>query len=117
MDNIQNNTNMQDINLIKQVTTLVVEVKNLKDSQDNFHREVKESFKELQSNYSSKLDNHETRITALEVASIPKISQDDFKNKVGKIEKTSSNFWIYLTLYSLALGGLYVLMVAHILMK
>ena len=48
--------------------TLVANVRNLSDSQALFHKEMKESIKDLQNNYSSRLDAHETRINALETS-------------------------------------------------
>jgi len=58
--------------------------------------------------------DHETRIKVLEICSIDKPKQEIFENKITKIEKVSSNLWIYLTLYGVALGALYVLMTVHI---
>jgi hypothetical protein len=57
----------------------------------------------------------DARTKALELCSIPKEDQKIWEDKVTKAEKVASNFWIYLTLYSVALGALYILMVYHIL--
>ena len=48
------------------LVTLVANVSNLKESQDIFHREMKDSIKELGNNYTLKLNAHETRINDLE---------------------------------------------------
>ena len=50
------------------LVTLVANVSNLKESQDIFHREMKDSIKELGNNYTLKLNTHETRINDLETA-------------------------------------------------
>jgi hypothetical protein len=50
------------------LVTLVANVSNLKESQDIFHREMKESIRELGSNYSLKITVHENRINELETA-------------------------------------------------
>lgn len=50
------------------LVTLVQVVKDLSKSQDKFHQEMKDSFKDLKNNYSSRLDAHEIRIVRLETA-------------------------------------------------
>jgi hypothetical protein len=60
---------------------------------------------------------HDTDIEKLKFISIQKEKQEEFESKINKIDIVSSNFWIYLTLYSIALGALYVLIVYHILQK
>jgi len=66
-DNIQNNTvEKPDISLIKQVTTLVSDIKYLKEGQDNFHTEMRSRFDDLQNNYSGRLDRYEARTKSLE---------------------------------------------------
>jgi hypothetical protein len=47
------------------LTTLVANVDNLARSQESFHRDVKESFKELKDNYSSRLDKVESEVSQL----------------------------------------------------
>ena len=55
------------------ITTLVANFQNLKESQESFHCEVKQSFKDLKENYTEKIaDNqksisgHDVRILSLE---------------------------------------------------
>ena len=61
MDNLKDIiTDHEAILLLRQ------DVKAIKESQDIFHKEVKEAFKDLQNNYSSRLDSIETRCTKIE---------------------------------------------------
>jgi len=55
------------------------------------------------------------RTKELELCSISKEDQKIMENKVTKADKIASNLWIYLTLYGVALGALYILMAYHIL--
>ena len=50
------------------LVTLIESVKNIKDWQDKFHQEMKETMDELKNNYSWKLQAHEQRIFRLETA-------------------------------------------------
>ncbi|MFA5993374.1 MAG: hypothetical protein WC823_00270 [Parcubacteria group bacterium] len=50
------------------VVTLVAVVKNLKEGQDKFHVEMKDSFKDLKDNFAVTLANHEERIVRLETS-------------------------------------------------
>ena len=50
------------------LVTLIANVSNLKEGQDNFHREMKESFRDLKENYTARLNDHETRLNALETS-------------------------------------------------
>lgn len=52
---------MNDSNDHDVLVTLVANVSNLKESQDNFHREMKESLADLKTNYSVRLDAHANR--------------------------------------------------------
>jgi hypothetical protein len=65
---MEENVSRQDINLIKQVTTLVADVRNIKEGQDKFHLEMKDSFKRLEDNYAGRLNIIETRLNALETS-------------------------------------------------
>ncbi len=48
--------------------TLVANVKNLTESQEKFHKEMKEAMNDLKDNYSGQLGNHERRLNKLETA-------------------------------------------------
>ena len=61
---------MEEQNDHDAITKLVVNVENLKASQENFHREVKEALKDLKDNYSERLNEHEKRLAKLETAKI-----------------------------------------------
>ena len=58
------------------IITVVNEIKNLKASQDAFHKEVRENFAELKNNYQSTLNDHEKRIQNLETTRV------DFREKL-----------------------------------
>jgi hypothetical protein len=90
---------------------------------DQIQADVTE-LKQAKNNYVTQPEHLEVlRLTAdldkrtkdLELCSIPKEDQKIMENKVTKSDKITSNIWIYLTLYGVALGSLYVLMVVHIL--
>ena len=55
---------------------LTRDVQELKISQANFHQEMRESMKDLQNNYSARLDNHENRLVGLEA------TKNDFRQKL-----------------------------------
>lgn len=78
-DQINNNSSEPDINLIKQVTTLVSDVKYLKEGQDNFHQEMRRTFDDLKNNYSGRLDRYEARLKII----------DDWK--IVQIQKVADN--------------------------
>lgn len=48
------------------LVTLIANVKTLTKSQENFHAEVKEAFRDLKDNYSSRIDKIELRCTNIE---------------------------------------------------
>jgi hypothetical protein len=50
------------------IVTLVANLSNLKESQDKFHIEMKDSFRDLKDNYSGKIEAHEIRIGKLETS-------------------------------------------------
>lgn len=50
------------------LTTLVADVKNIKESQDKFHVEMKDTLKRIEDGYGIQLTNHENRIITLEIA-------------------------------------------------
>lgn len=50
------------------LVTLIESVKNIKDWQDKFHQEMKDTMDELKNNYSWKLQAHEQRIFRLETS-------------------------------------------------
>jgi len=58
---------MSDLNDHDVLVTLVANVANLKESQDIFHREIKESLADLKTNYSVRLDAHATRFNEHEI--------------------------------------------------
>jgi hypothetical protein len=60
-----NQQNQRDLQ--NSVTTLVANVANLKESQDKFHLEMKESFKDLRDNYSGQINNQNIRIDNIKV--------------------------------------------------
>ena len=47
------------------VITLVANVNSLKESQDTFHKEMKESFKDLKDNYAGRISCIESKIEKL----------------------------------------------------
>lgn len=47
------------------LVTLVANVKNLADGQDTFHKEMKESFKDLKDNYAGRISCIESEIDKL----------------------------------------------------
>ena len=48
------------------IITLIEAFKNLKDSQEKFHTEMKDTMLDLRNNYSSTLKDHETRLRKTE---------------------------------------------------
>jgi len=66
-----NQQNQRDLQ--NSVTTLVANVVNLKESQDKFHLEMKENFKDLRDNYSGQINNQNCKI-------------DDIKIQIEKLE-------------------------------
>ena len=88
----------KDINLIKQVTTLVADVKNLKESQDTFHKEMKDSFKELRDNYANRLDNLEIKVQDLQ------ITRTDFREKISSTNK----YLVFLSAVGILLVGILI---------
>jgi hypothetical protein len=48
----------------------VANVNSLKESQELFHKEMKDSFRDLKDNYSGQLNAHENRISILEKSRI-----------------------------------------------
>jgi alanyl-tRNA synthetase len=65
ISNIKNTDGTTDHDVLN---TLVANVAFLKESQEKFHQEMKDSFKDLKDNYSSQINNHEIRLTALELS-------------------------------------------------
>ena len=65
------------------LTTLVANLNNLEKSQTQFHKEVKEAFKELKDNYSD-------RIGALELNKADKVDAEtchlDFEVRIRRLE-------------------------------
>ena len=80
---------------------LTRDVQELKISQTAFHQEMRDSMKDLQNNYSSRIDNHELRLVALES------TKNDFRQKLNDNQRY--------TLFLIAIGLLAVgLMIWHI---
>jgi hypothetical protein len=59
------------------LTTLSADFRNLKDSQDIFHKEMKESISDLKNNYASRLDLVENQIKTI----LTKLTSEDKKIK------------------------------------
>lgn len=74
------------------LTTLVADVKNMAKSQELFHAEVKDNFKDLKENYSSRLALLETALTTIDKTYQAKIDQekinDSLQKRIGKLERT-----------------------------
>ena len=77
--------NMSDHDL---TTTLVANVKTLKESQDKFHCEMKESFRDLKNNYSDRINKLEDTKTDKEF--MDKITAD-FESRIRIQEKFADN--------------------------
>jgi hypothetical protein len=90
------------------LTTLVANVSFLKDSQDNFHREMKDSFKELKDNYADRLSRVERGLSDADKVYIAKVEQD---KRDAAIDKRLS--WLEKIAYS----GLGVVACIEILFK
>ena len=68
---------------------LVENVKNLKEGQDAFHKDMKEAISDLRNNYQGLLNDHETRLVALEA------TKADFRQKLDDNEKyTKFLIWL-----------------------
>ncbi len=79
------------------LTTLVETVKNLKDSQDRFHVEMKESFKDLKDNYASRLENIEKAQALADRVFVAKEAQDKINIALeGRIRKLENKLLYYL---------------------
>ena len=78
------------------------DIKYIKESQENFHKEMRESFDELKNNYQGRLLDHDTRITNLES------TRTDFRLKI-------SNTDTYLKWLLIASSLLFSIMCWHIL--
>lgn len=48
------------------LVTLVADVRNLKEGQERFHLEMRNSIRDIKDNYTGKLNDHETRLNFLE---------------------------------------------------
>jgi BMFP domain-containing protein YqiC len=60
------------------------DVKALKESQDGFHKEMKESFKDLKDNYATRLDVMEKGLNDADNAFVAKAVQDKINEEVEK---------------------------------
>ena len=71
--------------------TLIETVRNMKEGQDNFHLEMKESFKELKENYASRLNKVECAISDVDKIYIAKLEHDkidaNVETRLSRIEK------------------------------
>jgi uncharacterized membrane protein len=105
----QNLTNDHDI-----LTTLVANVGNMKESQDKFHREMKESMTELKNNWQGKINKNTDDIDSLAKDKADKVALANLEAIVLKLQLSVSKFWITITLYSILVGGMIGLMIYHI---
>jgi BMFP domain-containing protein YqiC len=85
MENIDNLKTDHDI-----LITLVANVKSLKESQENFHVEIKESIRDLKDNYATRLDYVEKCQRDADRVFIAKSEQDirdvEFNKRINKFE-------------------------------
>lgn len=86
------------------LVTLVANVTNLKESQEAFHREMKESLADLKVNYSARLDAHATRFNQHEI-------------RFNNLESSNTRQNVMLTIGTSILVFLTGLMVWHVLGK
>jgi len=89
----------------EQILLIRQDIKNLKDSQSDFHKEVRASFDDLKNNYSATLSNHENRIAGLEA------TRQDFRNKIDMTcqqIKDNRNYDILLTAIGILLVGILI---------
>lgn len=74
------------------LTTLVADVKNMGKSQELFHAEVKDSFKELKENYNARVTFLEAGFAGIDKIYQAKVEQEkvneSLQKRVGKLERT-----------------------------
>lgn len=58
------------------LTTLVADVRNMKESQDRFHTEIKEAITDLKENYATRLESVEKEINNADRVYAAKVDQD-----------------------------------------
>jgi len=92
---------MSDSNDHDVLVTLVANVGNLKESEDNFHRDMKESLDDLITNYSVRLDAHANRFTAHEA-------------RFERLETSNTRQNFTLTNGIIILGALWALLLSHV---
>ena len=76
MDNANLQLQLQQQDRDKLIT-LVADVKNLSNSQTQFHKEMKDSFQDLKDNFAGRLDDLDKRTQNLE------ITRTDFREKLN----------------------------------
>jgi len=64
--------------------SMTEKVGNLKDSQDNFHTEIRKSFADLQTNYTGKIDKNSADIDRL---FMERVARKDFECLQSDVEK------------------------------
>lgn len=77
--------NMSDHDL---TTTLVANVKTLKENQDKFHTEIKEAIKDLKTNYSDRINKLEDEKTDKEFMDK---TTADFETRIRVLERFADN--------------------------
>lgn len=86
------------------LVTLVETVKNLKDSQDKFHQDIKDSISELKDNYASRLNVVETELRVADKTFTEKTSQDKL-NDTFDSRLTTQEQWRWYMVGAIAIIG------------
>ena len=66
------------------LNTLVADVRNMKEGQDKFHQEMKDSFRELKDNYASRLEYVERSLNDSSKVFAAKEGQDRVNSKFDR---------------------------------
>ena len=111
-ETINNPTDHDNLN------TLIADVRNMKEGQDDFHQEMKSRFDKLENNYSNRLTDVERELSNVDKVYAAKVVEDEKDKKMDArviiIEKSLSNFRVAFTIYSIALGTMIVLLLYYI---
>ena len=79
------------------LVTLVETVKNLKDSQDKFHQDIKDSIGELKDNYATRLNIVEAELRNADKVYQAKADQDEINKNLAARMSTQENWRWYIT--------------------
>ena len=89
----------------EQIILIRRDIQNLKESQAEFHKEVRQAFEDLKGNFSATVANHESRIINLEA------TRQDFRNKIDvtcQQIKDNKIYMVMLTTVGVLLAGLLI---------